>query len=150
MVQIEALDNELIAELERLFEKGLKHLSIDKGCNPKDVVNKIQDFVRAERHGSLSAEKYDECSEIIEALGVLLGFQYIKGLHWHWKAVSWEPGGKETVGVLNTNNAVFNNPIGWVSECLYPDATVNFMLHYNMMEAGRDADFQANSATPVY
>jgi len=150
MVQIEAIDNELVVELERLSKKALEILSIDENSDPKDVINKIQDFVRAGKYGLLSADNYDKNSEIIEALGVLLGFQYVKGLNWHWKGVIWEYGGTETVGILSADNAVFNNPIGWVAKVLNPNDTVNFMLHYNMMAAGQSGNFPINSATAVY
>jgi len=82
MIEAKELDIDTITELESFHKKGLEMLNLTEDNEPKEVVRTIQDYVKKERYGELQKD-----NNYVIALGVLLGFQYVKGLNWHWKSV---------------------------------------------------------------
>ena len=67
--------------------------------------------------------------EQVYALGALLGNQYVLGLQWHWGSVVWDRDEENgAIGVLNHDNSLFNNPIGWVGKIMEDEGGVPLML----------------------
>lgn len=54
------------------------------------------------------------------------------------------------IGVLNHDNSLFNNPIGWVGNIMESEGGVPFMLSYNMIAANQTPVFDPGSATGLY
>lgn len=146
MAEIKEVPNEVKDEIESLIKQGISLLNISTNMEPKDVVAAITDFIRVCKE---TQKKLTE--EQLYAIGALLGCQYVKGLQWHWGCVVWDFDEENgAIGVLNADNSLFNNPIGWVSEIMNSDGGVPFMLSYNMIVANKVPVFEMNSATPLY
>ena len=146
MAEINAIPDEIHKELEHLAEKGLALLSLTETTPPQDIVAAITELTRVYR-----ANKRMMDDDVLYALGALLGWQYVKGLNWHWGSVVWdfdETNG--AIGVLNQDNSLFNNPIGWMDNIMASEGGVPFMLSYNMIAAGQAPVFEANSASGLY
>ena len=108
MVEINAISEEIQKELEQLAEKGLALLSLSETTPPQEIVAAITELTRDYRANQRLMD-----DDVIYALGALLGWQYVKGLNWHWGSVVWDfDEANGAIGVLNHDNSLFNNPIG--------------------------------------
>ncbi|MEJ6521024.1 hypothetical protein PQI64_14810 [Shewanella bicestrii] len=146
MAEINAISEEIQKELEQLAEKGLALLSLTETTPPQEIVAAITELTRDYRANQRLMD-----DDMLYALGALLGWQYVKGLNWHWGSVVWdfdEVNG--AIGVLNQDNSLFNNPIGWMDNIMASEGGVPFMLSYNMIAAGQAPVFEANSASGLY
>ncbi|VEE64627.1 Uncharacterised protein [Shewanella putrefaciens] len=146
MAEINAIPDEIQKQLEHLAEKGLALLSLTETTPPQEIVAAITELTRDYRANQRMMD-----DDMLYALGALLGWQYVKGLNWHWGSVVWdfdETNG--AIGVLNHDNSLFNNPIGWMDNIMASEGGVPFMLSYNMIAAGQAPVFEANSASGLY
>ncbi len=113
---------------------------------PKEIVIIITKYIRECIEKKINISE----SEMFE-IGALLGCQYVKGLGWSWQSVDWNNNLDDgAIGVLNSNKALFNNPIGWVCQTMERAESVTFLLSYNMIESGKYPKLEPNSATPFY
>lgn len=146
MAEISKVPANLAEELEVLIHQGLGLLGLTQDHAPVDVVAAITERVRdCKANGTTLTE-----GEIF-ALGALLGSQYVAGQGWHWGDVVWDY--DETtaaVGVLNHDNSLFINPIGWVAEVMESEGGVGFLLNYNMVSVHKVPVFEPDSATGLY
>lgn len=146
MAEIKAIPNDVNSEIAELAAIALTLLKLDAGCKPEDVVAAITGFVRA-----CKEQKSTIPDDEVFALGALLGCQYVRGLQWHWGSVVWDFDEKSgAIGVLNHDNSLFTNPIGWIDDVLKSDGGVPFMLSYNMIVANQTPVFEPDSATGLY
>lgn len=146
MAEINAIPDEIHKELEHLAEKGLALLSLTETTPPQEIVAAITELTRDYRANQRMMD-----DDVLYALGALLGWQYVKGLNWHWGSVVWDfDEANGAIGVLNQDNSLFNNPIGWMDNIMASEGGVPFMLSYNMIAAGQAPVFEANSASGLY
>lgn len=146
MADIREIDSGTMADIVDLDAQGRHILRVSKNMLPSDVVDTITQYVDSLRTDGRSLPQDD-----VIALGVLLGWQYVSGLGWHWGEVVYDADeDNPVIGVLSSDNALFINPIGWMNHALSPDpdATpdVTFMLNYNMVAAGSTPPAQPNEA----
>ncbi|MFB2637072.1 hypothetical protein ACE02P_03425 [Shewanella bicestrii] len=146
MAEINAIPDEIHKELEHLAEKGLALLSLTETTPPQEIVAAITELTRDYRANQRMMD-----DDVLYALGALLGWQYVRGLNWHWGSVVWDfDEANGAIGVLNQDNSLFNNPIGWMDNIMASEGGVPFMLSYNMIAAGQAPVFEPNSATGLY
>lgn len=146
MAEITKVPADLAEELSVLTEQGLDLLGPAQGHAPVEVVEAITERVRNFKANGTSLSE----SEIF-ALGALLGDQYVKGQGWHWGDVVWDfDETTAAVGVLNPDNSLFINPIGWMAEVLESEGGVGFLLAYNMVSVHQVPVCEPNSATGLY
>ncbi|MDH0448983.1 hypothetical protein ACE02D_18930 [Shewanella bicestrii] len=146
MAEINAISEEIHKELEHLAEKGLALLSLTETTPPQEIVAAITELTRDYRANQRMMD-----DDVLYALGTLLGWQYVRGLNWHWGSVVWDfDEANGAIGVLNQDNSLFNNPIGWMDNIMASEGGVPFMLSYNMIAAGQAPVFEANSASGLY
>ncbi|WP_176469952.1 hypothetical protein [Pseudomonas sp. Irchel 3A5] len=146
MAEITKVPAELAEELKMLTQQGLGLLNLTEDHAPVDVVEAITERVR---DCKASGTKLPE-GEIF-ALGALLGNQYVKGQGWHWGDVAWDfDETTAAIGVLNHDNSLFINPIGWVAEVMESEGGVGFLLNYNMVSVHQVPVFEPDSATGLY
>ncbi|MCD5970148.1 hypothetical protein [Pseudomonas quasicaspiana] len=146
MAEISKVPAHLAEELKGLIHQGLGLLSLTQDHAPADVVEAITERVRECKASGTTLPEGE-----IFALGALLGQQYVEGQGWHWGDVVWDY--DETtaaVGVLNHDNSLFINPIGWVAEVMESEGGVGFMLNYNMVSVHQVPVFDPDSATGLY
>lgn len=146
MAEIKPIPADVDNEIAELASIALTLLKLDRASKPEIVVAAITEFVREckEKNPTIPDDE-------VFALGALLGSQYVRGLQWHWGSVVWD--GDEAngaIGVLNHDNSLFTNPIGWIAEVLKSEGGVPFMLSYNMIVANQTPVFEPNSATGLY
>ena len=132
MTEIKNLDEELSQQIYESSQLAELILNATKNDAPKVIIEKLVNFVNAAR-----ASEQLINDDHITPLGVLLGNQYVLGLGWHWGEVVWD-GDESTasVRVLNPDNSLSIQPIWWVDQSITTDRPVNFLLNYNMVEAG--------------
>ena len=146
MAEINAIPDEIHKELEDLAEKGLALLSLTEMTPPQEIVAAITELTRDYRANQRMMD-----DDVLYALGALLGWQYVRGLNWHWGSVVWDfDEANGAIGVLNQDNSLFNNPIGWMDNIMASEGGVPFMLSYNMIAAGQAPVFEPNSASGLY
>ena len=131
MAEIREVDAETMADIHSYATTGLTLLGLAENTAPKDIVAAITEYVRA-----LKAEQRSLSKDDTLALGILLGWQYVHGLGWHWAEVVWDfDEDTATIGVLPTDNSLFINPMWWMNDTVNTDRATNFMLNYNMVVA---------------
>lgn len=146
MAVIIPLSAELQQQLEDLQQQALALLRLAPELPPHEVVATITEYVR-----DAKAQRRDVDDDAVFALGALLGRQFVLGLGWHWGDVTWDDDpDTAAIGVLNPDDSLFNNPIGWVSQALASEGGVAFMLSYNMIQANQTPVFEPGSATGLY
>lgn len=146
MAEIIPLSAELEQQLADLQQQGLELLQLAPELPPHEVVAAITQYVREAK-----AQQREVNDDTVFALGALLGRQFVLGLGWHWGDVTWDNDpDSAAIGVLNPDDSLFNNPIGWVSQALGSDGGVAFMLSYNMIQANETPVFEPGSATGLY
>lgn len=146
MAVIIPLSAELQQQLEDLQQQALTLLRLAPELPPHEVVAVITEYVR-----DAKAQRRDVDDDAVFALGALLGRQFVLGLGWHWGDVTWDDDpDTAAIGVLNPDDSLFNNPIGWVSQALASEGGVAFMLSYNMIQANQTPVFEPGSATGLY
>ncbi|MEP9315644.1 hypothetical protein ABKS89_00760 [Pseudomonas sp. LABIM340] len=146
MAEIIPLSAELEQQLADLQQQGLELLQLPPELPPHEVVAAITQYVR-----DAKAQRREVDDDAVFALGALLGRQFVEGLGWHWGDVTWdEDPDTAAIGVLNPDDSLFNNPIGWVSQALASEGGVTFMLSYNMIQANETPVFEPGSATGLY
>lgn len=146
MAEIRMISHELSEEINALEQKGLELLRLSRDCAPTDVVAAITELVR-----NYNAEGTTLPEDEIYALGALLGCQYVRGQDWHWGNVTWDYDEESAaVGVLNHDNSLFINPIGWVAKVMESKSGVGFMLNYNMVSGHEVPVFEPDSAMGLY
>ncbi|NIE62707.1 hypothetical protein [Burkholderia sp. Ax-1719] len=146
MAEIKPIPADVNNEIAELASIALTLLKLDSASQPEAVVAAITDFVR-DCKDKRSPIPDDE----VFALGALLGSQYVRGLQWHWGSVVWDFDEQNgAIGVLNHDNSLFTNPVGWVDQVLKSDGGVPFMLSYNMIVANQTPVFEPDSATGLY
>ncbi|WP_236174881.1 hypothetical protein [Pseudomonas pseudonitroreducens] len=146
MAVIIPLSAELQQQLEDLQQQALALLRLAPELPPHEVVAVITEYVR-----DAKAQRRDVDDDAVFALGALLGRQFVLGLGWHWGDVTWDDDpDTAAIGVLNPDDSLFNNPIGWVSQALASEGGVAFMLSYNMIQANQTPVFEPGSATGLY
>ena len=142
MAKIKSVEDKTMSEIIEFEKHGLKMVSLKGNEEPKSIVAKINEFVSDTKEGN---QRFSE-DEIL-ALGILLGWQYVKGLNWHWGEVIWGlDQASSAIGVLNEDNSLFNNPMAWMNNVLITEKVPNFMLNYNMVAAGNVPKGQPNEA----
>ncbi|QKZ03279.1 hypothetical protein [Pseudomonas eucalypticola] len=146
MAEINPVTAELAAQINDLANQGLELLGLTAATPPEDVVAAITQRVRdCKAAGTVLPE------EQTFALGALLGNQYVLGHDWHWGGVVWDFDEENgAVGVLNHDDSLFMNPIGWVAETLESEGGVGFMLNYNLVAANEVPVRDPGSATGLY
>ncbi|UFH49349.1 hypothetical protein [Pseudomonas sp. KNUC1026] len=146
MAEVSKVPANLVEELSVLIDQGLGLLGLTQGHAPVDVVAAITEWIRnCKANGTPPSE-----GEIF-ALGALLGHQYVEGQGWHWGDVVWDfDETTAAVGVLNHDNSLFINPIGWVAEVAESEGSVGFLLNYNMVSAHQVPVCEPGSATGLY
>jgi hypothetical protein len=146
MAEIIPLSADLEQQLADLQQQGLELLQLAPDLPPHEVVAAITQYVR-----DAKAQQREVEDDAVFALGALLGRQFVEGLGWHWGDVTWdEDPDTAAIGVLNPDDSLFNNPIGWVSQALASEGGVAFMLSYNMILANETPVFEPGSATGLY
>jgi hypothetical protein len=146
MIEIREVPQSVSEEIKHLESVGLNILGLHSTTLPRDVVAAITSLVRERNEAGRPLSEGDEF-----ALGALLGQQYVRGLNWHWGAVVWDADEENgAIGVLNQDESLFNNPIGWMSKVCASDGGVTFLLSYNMIDANMAPISPAGSATPLY
>lgn len=131
MAEIREVDAETIADITGYAPKGLAIIGMAEEAAPKDVVAAITEHVRA-----LKAERRSLTKDDTLALGILLGWQYVRGFEWHWAEVVWDfDEDTAAIGVLPADNSLFINPMWWMNDTVNTDRATNFMLNYNMVAA---------------
>ncbi|MDH0292379.1 hypothetical protein N7414_24935 [Pseudomonas sp. GD04087] len=146
MAVIIPLSAELQQQLEDLQQQALALLRLAPELPPHEVVAVITEYVR-----DAKAQRREVDDDAVFALGALLGRQFVLGLGWHWGDVTWDDDpDTAAIGVLNPDDSLFNNPIGWVSQALASEGGVAFMLSYNMIQANQTPVFEPGSATGLY
>lgn len=146
MAEIQRIPESINEELIQLETKGLVIIGLSAPPTPEKIVAAITAFVRECKDKQRALDE-----EEIYALGALLGWQYVRGLKWHWGSVVWDFDEENgAIGVLNHDNSLFNNPIGWVAKIVESDGGVPFMLSYNMLLANKTPVFDPDSATGLY
>ncbi len=111
MAKIKSVEDETMSEIIEFEKHGLKIVSLEGNEEPKSIVAKINEFVSDAKEGN---QRFSE-DEIL-ALGILLGWQYVKGLNWHWGEVIWElDQASSAIGVLNEDNSYPLNKL-WRTE----------------------------------
>lgn len=146
MAEISKVPAELVDQIKVLSREGLALLGLTGDHAPADVVAAITERVR-----NCKATGKTLSEEEMYALGALLGNQYVEGQGWHWGDVVWDY--DETtaaVGVLNHDNSLFINPIGWVAQVMESEGGVGFMLNYNMVSVHQVPVREPDSATGLY
>ena len=146
MAEIKDIPDAVKAQIAELERQGLELLGLSADSAPADVVAAITEHVRQCKaaHASMHDDQ-------VYALGALLGCQYVRGLHWHWAAAVWDFDEENgAIGVLNQDDSLFNNPIGWIGKVLDSEGGTPFMLSYNMIKAHQVPVFEPGSATPIY
>ncbi|MDN6860356.1 hypothetical protein QO207_27520 [Pseudomonas sp. CAN2814] len=146
MAEIIPLSADIEQQLADLQQQGLALLQLAPELPPHEVVAAITQYVR-----DAKAQQREVDDDAVFALGALLGRQFVEGLGWHWGDVTWDNDpDSAAIGVLNPDDSLFNNPIGWVSQALGSDGGVAFMLSYNMIQANETPVFEPGSATGLY
>jgi hypothetical protein len=146
MAEISKVPAELAEELKVLSHQGLDLLSLTQDHASVDVVAAITERVRNCKASGRTLPEGE-----IFALGALLGSQYVEGQGWHLGDVVWDfDETTAAVGVLNHDNSLFINPIGWVAEVMESEGGVGFMLNYNMVSAHQVLVCEPDSATGLY
>ncbi|WP_027816327.1 hypothetical protein [Paraburkholderia bannensis] len=146
MAEIKPIPSDVNNEIAELAAIALTLLKLDAASKPEDIVAAITGFVR-----ECKEKKSNIPDDEVFALGALLGCQYVRGLQWHWGSVVWDFDEKNgAIGVLNHDNSLFTNPIGWIDDVLKSDGGVPFMLSYNMIAANQTPVFEPDSATGLY
>jgi hypothetical protein len=146
MAEIREIPEDVAIEIEALSNTGMELLGLPAGSTPEAIIAAITQFVRTRKaaHSGLPDEQ-------IYALGALLGCQYVLGLQWHWGSVVRDHDEENgAIGVLNHDNSLFNNPIGWIGKIMESEGGVPFMLSYNMIVANQAPVFDPDSATGLY
>ncbi|MBB4864791.1 hypothetical protein HNP46_003663 [Pseudomonas nitritireducens] len=146
MAEIIPLSADLEQQLADLQQQGQELLKLAAELPPHEVVAAITQYVR-----DAKAQQREVDDDAVFALGALLGRQFVEGLGWHWGDVIWDDDpDTAAIGVLNPDDSLFNNPIGWVSQTLGSEGGVTFMLSYNMIQANETPVFEPGSATGLY
>jgi hypothetical protein len=132
VAQSRDIDPDTWADILAYLDQGARMIDASDQTPAADVVRAITEFAREAKS---KGTKYSQ-DEIL-ALGILLGQQYIAGHGWHWAEVVWD-GDEENsaIGVLNSDESLFINPMWWANDVMNTDRAVNFMLNYNMVAAG--------------
>jgi len=146
MAEIRDIPQDVAVEVEALSNAGMELLGLPPDSTPEAIVAALTEFIRTCKaaHAELGDEQ-------VYALGALLGCQYVLGLQWHWGSVVWDHDEENgAIGVLNHDNSLFNNPIGWVGKIVEAEGGVPFMLSYNMIAANQAPVFDPDSATGLY
>lgn len=146
MAETTGISEEANSEIAALADSGLALLNLPATESPETVVAAITALARECKEGQRELPE-----EQAFALGALLGCQYVRGLGWHWASVAWDSNKEnDAIGVLNSDNSAFNNPIGWMFQVMASDGGVPFMLSYNMIAEKKFPEFAPGSATPLY
>jgi hypothetical protein len=146
MAEIIPLSADIEQQLADLQQQGLALLQLAPELPPHEIVAAITQYVR-----DAKAQQREVDDDAVFALGALLGRQFVEGLGWHWGDVTWDNDpDSAAIGVLNPDDSLFNNPIGWVSQALGSEGGVAFMLSYNMIQANETPVFEPGSATGLY
>ncbi|MEG2569104.1 MAG: hypothetical protein RSA84_23150 [Acinetobacter sp.] len=146
MAEIRNISHELSEEIIALEQKGFELLRLPRDSAPSDVVAAITELAR-----NYIAEGTTLPEDEIYALGAVLGCQYVRGQDWHWGDVIWDYDEEgAAVGVLNHDNSLFINPIGWVAKVMKSKSGVGFMLNYNMVREHQVPVSEPDSAMGLY
>jgi hypothetical protein len=139
MAEIRALNEDMQSDLREYEADGLALLQLSPEAKPLGIVTRINEHARYLRAEGATLDQDD-----VLALGILLGWQYVRAHGWHWGQVFWDPD-TSAIGVLNRNNAWFINPMWWMNDVLSAARAPNFLLNFNMV-AGNLPPGQANEA----
>lgn len=146
MAEIRDIDKATMKEIVEFEKIGAQIVSLEGNNSPKVIVSKINEFVK-----DAKKEKRQFSEDETLALGILLGWQYVRGLNWHWGEAIWDANeDSSAIGVLNEDNSLFNNPMWWMHNVLNTDRAVNFMLNYNVIVANKAPQAQPNEAYGVH
>jgi hypothetical protein len=146
MAEIRPPDADLIAEIDENCTLAAKLLHVERDAVPKTIVAALTERVRDAR---ATETAFDD--DWIVPFGTLLGEQYVRGFGWHWGEVVWD--GDEanaSVCVLSPDNALSIQPIWWLDHVITEHRSVNFLLNYNMVEAGNVPPAAPNEAVGFY
>ncbi len=142
MADIRIIDAETMDEIASFEARGKSLLGLSNVLPPHEMVQAITEHVRAIKAEGKSLDEDD-----VLALGILLGWQYVYGLGWHWREVVWDADeDNSAIGVLPKDNRLFINPMWWMNDTINTDRATNFMLNYNMVVAGNVPAAQADEA----
>ena len=100
-------------------------LQLDASAKPLAIVTRINEHAR-----QLKADGVQLAEGDVLALGILLGWQYLRAHGWHWGRVTWDAD-THAIGVLNPSKAWFINPMWWMNDVLNTARATNFLLNFN-------------------
>ena len=142
MAQINQLDPQTAKDINEYGKAGRLHLGIDGSIAPLEVVKRIETYIKGVKS---RGEPLDENTVI--GLGVLLGEQYVRAFLWHWGEVVRDGVEEDSeINILSPNNAFAINPMRWINIVLSSERGTNFLLSFNMTEAGHTAQGTPNEA----
>jgi hypothetical protein len=145
MAQIDQLDPQTAKDINEYGKAGRSHLGIDGSIAPLEVVKRIETYIKGVK---IRGESLDENTVI--GLGVLLGEQYVRAFSWHWSEVVRNGVEEDSeINVLSPNNAFAINPMRWINKVLSSEREPNFLLGFNMTEAGHTAQGTPNEAMTI-
>ncbi|PZF81333.1 hypothetical protein [Jiangella anatolica] len=131
MPTVLAVEADVIAELTHAAAAGAALVGLAQDEKPDVIVRAIDELAHARLDAGAEADRGDALN-----LGVLLGEQYVRAFGWGWVQLEY-PDGDTSFAVVDPQHTVGNQPMNWVYVALQGLQTVNFMLNFNMVAAGR-------------
>lgn len=120
-------------DLDRFGQMGVRLLEIGPDLPPHEIVAKLKDFMN-----DVLDQKRALSEEEVIGLGVLLGDQYVTGLGWHWRGVTFRDEPEETYYcVLSPDNVLGTPTISWMMDIVAGKRKPSFMSGYNLIRAGQ-------------
>lgn len=125
--------NDYIEQMKR----GLRTIGANDETPPEEIIAIISMHI-----DRIKADTSPHSPDDIFALGVLLGWQYVRGHDWHWREVVWQADAIE-IGVLPRDDSLFINPMWWIEKTLDDDQPCNFLDNYQLMASlcGNNASY---------
>lgn len=114
MVEVKLPDPELLELIHEHQQQACEQLELDGAAAPLALVTQINQYLN-----DLKANGAELEGDMVIALGLLVGEQFVRAFDWHWGLVS-EAGNEDFTRtcVLPPDDSLSINTIGWVADIL--------------------------------
>lgn len=114
MVEVKSPAPELLELIHEHQQQACEHLELDGATAPLTLVTRINQYLN-----DLKANGAELEGDMVIALGLLVGEQFVRAFDWHWGLVCMD-GNEDYIRtcVLPPDDSLSINPIGWVADIL--------------------------------